>query len=120
MIPVQAAGLIFSEAEQALGGQLLKLAEETDRIEGYTEPHAVLMARLAEMLGKHCGLHGSDLTAVMFATLAHDVGERVMKREISAASVGADLGKSGSISGVIRFWASKPPRSAVSRARRNC
>lgn len=81
MIPVQTAGLIFSEAEQALGGQLLKLAEETDRIEGYTEPHAVLMTRLAEMLGRQCGLHGGDLTAVMFATLAHDVGERVMKRE---------------------------------------
>ncbi len=81
MIPVPAVSLIFTEAEQALGNQLLKLAEETDRIEGYTGSHAALMARLAGMLGEGCGLHGSDLTAVKFAALAHDVGERVMKRE---------------------------------------
>jgi len=81
LIPVPGVSLIFSAAEQTLGNQLLKLAEETDRIEGYTEPHAVLLARLAEMLGERCGLHGSDLTAVKFAALAHDVGERVMKRE---------------------------------------
>jgi HD-GYP domain-containing protein (c-di-GMP phosphodiesterase class II) len=80
-MPVQTASLIFTEAEQALGHQLLKLAEETDRIEGYREAHAVFIAQLAEMLAELCGLRGSDLTAVKFAALAHDLGERVMKRE---------------------------------------
>jgi HD-GYP domain-containing protein (c-di-GMP phosphodiesterase class II) len=77
----QEMSLIFSDAEQSLGHQLLKLAEETDRIEGYTEPHAAVIARWAERLGERCGLRGGDLTAVKFAALAHDLGERVMKRD---------------------------------------
>jgi HD-GYP domain-containing protein (c-di-GMP phosphodiesterase class II) len=77
----QEASLTLNQAEQTLGEQLVKLAAENDRMEGYTEPHAVLMARWAETLGAHCGLRGADLTALKFAALAHDLGERVMRRD---------------------------------------
>jgi GNAT superfamily N-acetyltransferase len=73
--------LQFSEAERPLGERLLKLAAETDRAEGYREPHAVEIARLAEKLGQRLGLRGIDLSALKFAALAHDLGERNMKRE---------------------------------------
>lgn len=76
----QQAPFIFAEAERPIGERLLKLALETDRVEGYTEPHAVMIARLAETIGKQLGLHGQDLSALKFAALAHDVGERGMKR----------------------------------------
>lgn len=42
----QQAPLIFTDAERRTGDSLLKLALETDRAEGYTEPHAVMIARL--------------------------------------------------------------------------
>lgn len=74
------APLIFADAERPLGERLMKLALETDRIEGYTEPHAVMIARLAETVGRQVGLHGQDLTALKFAALAHDIGERGLKR----------------------------------------
>ncbi|MEK7829651.1 MAG: HD domain-containing phosphohydrolase, partial [Acidobacteriota bacterium] len=76
----QQAPMIFTEAERQAGDRLLKLALETDRVEGYTEPHAVMIARLAETIGKEMGLHGTDLSALKFAALAHDIGERGMKR----------------------------------------
>lgn len=76
----QQAPLIFTEAERQSGDRLLKLALETDRVEGYTEPHAVMMARLVEIIGGQMGLHGTDLSALKFAALAHDIGERGMKR----------------------------------------
>lgn len=76
----QQAPFIFAEAERPIGERLLKLALETDRVEGYTEPHAVMIARLAEAIGKQLGLHGQDLSALKFAALAHDIGERGMKR----------------------------------------
>lgn len=76
----QQAPLIFTEAERPLGERLLKLALETDRVEGYTEPHAVMIARLAEAIGAQMGVHGVDLSALKFAALAHDIGERGMKR----------------------------------------
>ena len=76
----QQAILTFSEAEKPLGDRLLKIAIETDRIEGYTEPHAIAIARMAEKIGAMMGLHGIDLTALKFAALAHDLGERAMKR----------------------------------------
>jgi len=76
----QKAPLMFAEAERPLGERLMRLALETDRVEGYTEPHAVMIARLAETIGRQVGLHGLDLTALKFAALAHDIGERGLKR----------------------------------------
>jgi HD domain len=77
---MQPAILKLSEAERPLGDRLLKIAVEIDRIEGYSEPHSVMIARFAERLGSLMGLHGTDLTALKYAALLHDIGERVMKR----------------------------------------
>jgi HD domain len=76
----QQAILTFNEAERSLGGRLLKIAIEIDRVEGYSEPHAIMIARTAEKIGARMGLHGIDLTALKFAALAHDLGERAMNR----------------------------------------
>jgi HD-GYP domain-containing protein (c-di-GMP phosphodiesterase class II) len=76
----QQAILTFSEPERSLGDRLLKIAIEIDRVEGYSEPHAIAIARMAEKIGARMGLHGIDLTALKFAALVHDVGERAMKR----------------------------------------
>jgi len=76
----QQAILTFSEAERTLGDRLLKIAIEIDRVEGYSEPHAIAIARMVEKIGARMGLHGVDLTALKFAALAHDLGERAMKR----------------------------------------
>src|SRR5215470_10022806 len=76
----QQAILAFSEAERTLGDRLLKIALEIDRVEGYSEPHAIAIARMVEKIGARMGLHGIDLTALKFAALAHDLGERAMKR----------------------------------------
>lgn len=77
---VQQAILTFTDAERPLGERLLKLAVEIDRIEGYSEPHSVIIARFSEKLGATMGLHGSDLTSLKFAALIHDIGERQTKR----------------------------------------
>src|SRR5215475_11900398 len=76
----QQAILTFSETERALGDRLLKIAIEIDRVEGYSEPHAIAIAKMVEKIGARMGLHGVDLTALKFAALAHDLGERAMKR----------------------------------------
>lgn len=80
--------LHFSEAERPLGERLLKVAAETDRVEGYQQPHAQELARLAEKLGQRLGLRGVDLSALKFAALAHDIGERQMKRDYLLRSAG--------------------------------
>ncbi|NOT63762.1 MAG: GNAT family N-acetyltransferase [Acidobacteria bacterium] len=80
-MPLPDTPLAFGEAERALGERLRKLAAETDQIEGYQQPHAERLARLAEAVGLRCGLYGTDLTALKFAALAHDLGERKLKRE---------------------------------------
>lgn len=76
----QQAILTFTDAERSLGDRLLKLAIEIDRVEGYSELHAIAIARMAEKLGAMMGLHGSDLTALKFAALVHDIGERQTRR----------------------------------------
>jgi HD-GYP domain-containing protein (c-di-GMP phosphodiesterase class II) len=68
-------------ATGALGARLLKLAPEADRAEGYAEPHAARLAQLAVALGDRCGLRGIDRVALELAALAHDLGERAMKRQ---------------------------------------
>jgi HD-GYP domain-containing protein (c-di-GMP phosphodiesterase class II) len=72
--------LKFSEAESQIGDRLLKIAAETDRVEGYSEPHSIMIALLSEAMGVKMGMHGVDLTALKFAALSHDIGERAMKR----------------------------------------
>ncbi|MBO0863167.1 MAG: HD domain-containing protein, partial [Chloracidobacterium sp.] len=77
----QQAILTFNDAEKSLGGRLLKIAIEIDQVEGYGEPHAIAIAWTAEKIGTRMGLHGIDLSALKFAALSHDMGERAMKRD---------------------------------------
>lgn len=72
--------LKFPPAEQSIADRLLKIAAETDRIEGYTQPHAIAVARLAEIVATRLDMRGHDLTSLLLAALAHDIGERSLKR----------------------------------------
>jgi hypothetical protein len=72
--------LQFPPAEQAIADRLLKIIPEIDRIEGYAQPHAIAVARLAAIMAAQFDLRGHDLTALLLAALGHDLGERVMKR----------------------------------------
>jgi len=72
--------LKFPPAEQSIADRLLKIAAETDRIEGYTQPHAIAVARLAEVVAIRLDMRGHDLTSLLLAALAHDIGERSLKR----------------------------------------
>ena len=72
--------LKFPPAEQSIADRLLKIAAETDRIEGYTQPHAIAIARLAEVVATRLDMRGHDLTSLLLAALAHDIGERSLKR----------------------------------------
>jgi HD-GYP domain-containing protein (c-di-GMP phosphodiesterase class II) len=72
--------LKFPPAEQAIADRLLKIVPEIDRLEGYSQPHAIAVARLSETLARQLDLRGHDLTALLLAALAHDIGERTMKR----------------------------------------
>jgi HD-GYP domain-containing protein (c-di-GMP phosphodiesterase class II) len=71
-------------ARQVVEAQLTELAAEIDQVEGYFTPHGTFIARMAEALGSHFGLREGDLLALKQAALAHDLGERVMKREYFA------------------------------------
>ncbi|HEX4950037.1 MAG TPA: HD domain-containing phosphohydrolase [Blastocatellia bacterium] len=68
-------------ARQVAEASLMELAAEIDLVEEYSAPHGTFIARMAESLGSHFGLRDSDLSALKQAGLAHDLGERVMKRE---------------------------------------
>ncbi len=72
--------LKFPPADQAIADRLMKIVPEIDRLEGYAQPHAMAVARLAESLAHQLDLRGHDLTALLLAALAHDLGERTMKR----------------------------------------
>lgn len=68
-------------ARQVVEAQLTELAAEIDQVECYTTPHGTFIARMAEAMGSHFGIRDGDLQALKQAALAHDLGERVMKRE---------------------------------------
>lgn len=72
--------LKFPPTEQAIADRLMKIAPEIDRIEGYSQPHAMAVARLAAILAASLELRGHDLTALLLAALGHDLGERALKR----------------------------------------
>ena len=73
--------LEFAEHERATGEAFLRLAEETDRFEGYAHPHASRVARLASELAKVFRLSRADRSSLVFAALLHDVGEAAMRRD---------------------------------------
>lgn len=63
-----------------MADRLIQLATETDRIEGYDQPHATALARLTQVLASEFEMYGPDLTALLFAALGHDLGVRKWKR----------------------------------------
>ncbi len=71
-------------ARQVVEAQLAELAAEIDQVEGYTSPHASFMVGMAEVLGRYFGLRDSDLSSLKQAAFAHDLGERIMKRDYFA------------------------------------
>lgn len=60
---------------------LLKLADSTDQFEGYAQPHALRIARMADALARLFNLARSDRQSLRVASLIHDVGEVAMKRD---------------------------------------
>ena len=71
----------FAESERAAGEAFLRLSAGVDEFEGYTHPHAMRVARLAEALAKHFRLSRADRTSIVFAALLHDIGEMTMSRD---------------------------------------
>jgi len=72
--------LPFPPGERSMADRLIQLAAETDRIEGYDQPHAIALARLTLVLANEFEMYGPDLTALLFAALGHDLGVRKWKR----------------------------------------
>ena len=72
--------LPFPPGERSMADRLIQLATETDRIEGYDQPHATAIAQLTNVLAREFEMHGPDLTALLFAALGHDLGVRKWKR----------------------------------------
>lgn len=72
--------LPFPPGERSMADRLIQLATETDRIEGYDQPHATALARLTHVLSNEFEIYGPDLTALLFAALGHDLGVRKWKR----------------------------------------
>lgn len=61
--------------------RLLSLAALIDDFEGYTHPHALRIAVLADEVAKKFNLAPHDRHTLRQAALVHDVGEMVMNRE---------------------------------------
>jgi HD-GYP domain-containing protein (c-di-GMP phosphodiesterase class II) len=60
---------------------LEKIARETDRFEGYTNPHAARIAVLADAVAQIFNMASHDRHALRQAALIHDIGELVMNRD---------------------------------------
>jgi putative nucleotidyltransferase with HDIG domain len=67
--------------ENSLEEKLLKLAQRTDEFEGYSSPHAVQIAALAEAVAKKFNLSAHDCFSLRQAALVHDIGEAAMNRD---------------------------------------
>jgi putative nucleotidyltransferase with HDIG domain len=66
--------------------KLLKIAELTDDFEGYSHPHAVRIAALAEAIAQKFNLSAHDRSSLRQAALVHDIGEVVMDRDYIKAN----------------------------------
>ena len=61
--------------------RLLNTAALIDDFEGYTQPHAMRIAILADEVAKKFNLAPHDRNTLRQAALVHDIGEMVMNRE---------------------------------------
>ncbi len=59
----------------------MRLAAAADEFEGYAQPHASRIARLADALAKQFHLAQQDRASLKLAALAHDLGEVAMERD---------------------------------------
>lgn len=76
-----ATQLEFAEGERVAGDAFTHLAAATDEFEAYAHLHAARVAKLADTTAKLFRLPRSDRSSLLFAALAHDAGEAVMKRD---------------------------------------
>src|SRR5690349_17751381 len=68
-------------AETHFEEKLVTLSKEMDAFEGYTRPHGVRVAAIADTLGRSFNLASHDRLLLQQAGLIHDIGEVVMNRE---------------------------------------
>lgn len=68
-------------AETHFDEKLLSLSNQMDAFEGYTRPHGVRVAAIADTLGRSFNLASHDRRLLQQAGLIHDIGEVVMNRE---------------------------------------
>lgn len=61
--------------------KLYELARRIDEFEGYANPHAERVTRLAVAVAESFDVSGADLLALRQAALIHDLGEMSMNRE---------------------------------------
>lgn len=73
--------LDFSENERITGEAFMRLAMAADEFEGYAQPHAARIAKLADALAKQFHLAQQDRASLRLAALAHDLGEVAMERD---------------------------------------
>ncbi len=73
--------LDFSENERITGEAFMRLATAADEFEGYANPHAARIAKLADALAKQFHLAQQDRASLKLAALAHDLGEVAMERD---------------------------------------
>ena len=68
-------------AESRFDEKLLEISSEMDEFEGYTHPHGLRIATIADAIGKEFNLAAHDRFFMQQAALVHDIGEVVMNRE---------------------------------------
>lgn len=68
-------------AETHFDDKLVTISKEMDAFEGYTRPHGVRVAAIADTLGRSFNLASHDRLLLQQAGLIHDIGEVVMNRE---------------------------------------
>jgi HD-GYP domain-containing protein (c-di-GMP phosphodiesterase class II) len=73
--------LDFSESERVAGEAFIRLAAATDDFEGYSHPHAMRIAKIADALARSFHLAQQDRASLLVAALAHDLGEATMERD---------------------------------------
>jgi HD-GYP domain-containing protein (c-di-GMP phosphodiesterase class II) len=73
-------------AETHFDEKLLTVSKEMDAFEGYTRPHGVRVAAIADTLGRSFNLASHDRRLLQQAGLIHDIGEMVMDREYFRAN----------------------------------
>ncbi len=73
-------------AKEDFEENLLKIAKANDEFEGYANPHAERIAILSDVVAQRFHLAAHDRKSLRQASLIHDVGERVMKREYIKAA----------------------------------